>query len=182
MSKVPWKDRIVDFMIDERKKLIAYVHRIIDDAAERDGEDIVQDVIVNVFNRADITTPVENVTAYVYQALRNKAIDYLRKRRETVPMDEGWSDDDGISLSRFLPDPQTNDEMDDLSRIEIRQNLFRALSVLNDEQKAVLIATDLEGRTFQELSEEWRIPLGTLLARKSRALQKIRESFPDLYK
>ena len=61
--------------------MIAYVRRLIDDAAERDSEDIVQDVFLNIFDRADITMPIENAAAYVYQALRNKVIDYLRKRR-----------------------------------------------------------------------------------------------------
>ena len=163
-------------MIHEREKLIGYVHRFIDDTAERDGEDIVQEVALNIFNRADITIPIENVAAYVYQALRNKVIDYLRKRRDMVSLDDGWMDDEETTLLQTLPDPQT-DGMHGLSWMEARENLFKVLSVLNDEQRAILIATDLEGKTFQELSEEWVIPLGTLLARKSRAHQKIKETF-----
>ena len=166
MTKVPGQSRIVRFMADEREKMVGYVRRFIDDTAERDGEDIVQDVILKLFNRADITIPIENLTAYVYQALRNRVVDYLRKKKDVV------------SLSQILPGPEA-DRMDEASRLEIRQNLFKALSVLNDKQREILIATELEGRTFQELSEEWGIPLGTLLARKSRALKKIRDAFSD---
>ncbi len=178
ICKVPKGTKIVRFITDEREKLVGYVRRFIDDTANRDGEDIVQDVILNIFNKADITIPIENVTAYIYQALRNRIIDYLRKKKETVSLDEGWSNDEGLTLSHILPDPETN-RIDDSSRLEIRQNLFKALSVLSDEQRAVLMATELEGRTFHELSKEWGIPLGTLLARKSRALKKIREAFSD---
>ncbi|MBN1847838.1 MAG: sigma-70 family RNA polymerase sigma factor [Deltaproteobacteria bacterium] len=175
MEKAPWKIKILDFMTRERERLIGYVHRLIDDAAERDGEDIVQDVVLNLFTRADISIPIENITAYVYQALRNRVIDYLRKRKDTVSLDDGWSDDEETTLLQVLPDPQTNGA-DEVSRMEIRESLFEALSVLNDEQREILIATELEGKTFQELSEEWDIPLGTLLARKSRAIQKVRET------
>ena len=42
-------------------------------------------------------------------------------------------------------------------------------------QKAIVIETEFEGRSFRELADEWNIPIGTLLARKSRALQKIRK-------
>jgi len=176
MNKAPWKIKILDFMTREREKLIGYVRRFIDDTAERDGEDIVQDVVLNIFNRADITIPIENVAAYVYQALRNKVIDYLRKRREMISLDDGWTDDEEITLLQTLSDPRT-DGTDELSRMEICENLFELLSVLNDEQRAILIATELEGKTFQELSKEWGVPLGSLLARKSRALQRIRETF-----
>ena len=173
----PWQDRIVSLITKERERWIGYVRRLIDDAAERDGEDIVQDVIVNLFDRSDITDPVENLTAYVYRALRNRIVDYLRKRKESVSLDEGWSDKEALTLFDVLPEPQTGN-LDEASRLDIRRNLVKAFSILTNDQKAVLIATELEGRTFRELSEEWGVPLGTLLARKSRAIQKIRDTFP----
>ncbi len=46
---------------------------------------------------------------------------------------------------------------------------------LADEEKAVVLATEIEGRTFKELAADWDVPIGTLLARKSRALGKIRK-------
>lgn len=172
----PWQDRIVSLITKERERWIGYVRRLIDDAAERDGEDIVQDVIVNLFDRADITDPVENLTAYVYRALRNRIIDYLRKKRESVSLDEGWSDEGAPTLFDVLPEPSAGD-LDEASRLDIRRSLAMAFSVLTEEQKAVLIATEMEGRTFRELSEQWGVPLGTLLARKSRAIQKIKDTF-----
>jgi RNA polymerase sigma factor (sigma-70 family) len=175
---VPLQNRIVSFITNEREKLVRYVRRFIDDTAERDGEDIVQDIILNLFNRADFTIPIENLTAYVYRSLRNRTIDYLRRKREILSLDEGWPDDERLTLSQILPELQS-DRMDETSRLEIRQKLFRALSVLTDEQKEVLVATALEGRTFRELSEDSGVPIGTLLARKSRAIQKIKDTFSD---
>jgi len=175
---VSWQDKIVSLITNERERWIGYVRRLIDDAADRDGEDIVEDVIVNLFDKADITRPIDNLTAYVYRSLRNRIIDYLRKKRESVSLDEGWSEAAALTLYDVLPDPQAG-EMDEISRLEIRQNLFNVLSVLTDEQKEVLVATELEGRTFRELSEEWGVPIGTLLARKSRAIQKIKDTFFD---
>ena len=172
-----WQDKIVSLIKDERERWIGYVRRLIDDAAERDGEDIVQDVIVNLFDRADLTIPIENLTAYVYRALRNRVIDYLRKRKGGVSLDEGWDEGEMPILYDALPESRDR-PMDEASKLEIRQRLFMALSILDEEQRAVLVATELEGRTFRELSEEWGVPLGTLLARKSRAIQKIKDTFP----
>jgi RNA polymerase sigma factor (sigma-70 family) len=176
MIKSPWKLKILDYLTVERKKMIAYVRRLIDDVAERDSEDIVQDVVLNIFDRADITMPIENAAAYVYQALRNKVVDYRRKRRDTVSLDEDWMDETENVLFQVLPALRT-EAVDEISRMEMHEILFNALSVLNDEEREILIATELEGRTFQEIAEESGTPLGTLLARKSRSLKKIKESF-----
>jgi DNA-directed RNA polymerase specialized sigma24 family protein len=54
------------------------------------------------------------------------------------------------------------------------------LDSLNKEQRAVIIATEFDDRPFRELSKEWEIPIGTLVARKSRALKKIREKLTGL--
>jgi RNA polymerase sigma-70 factor (ECF subfamily) len=176
MNKSPWKVKILDYLTVEREKMIAYVRRLIDDAAERDSEDIVQDVVLNIFDRADITMPIENAAAYVYQALRNKVIDYLRKRRDTVSLDDGWMDETGNVLLQVLPALRI-EAVDVISGMEAREELFKALAVLNDEERQILTATELEGRTFQEIAHESGTPLGTLLARKSRALQKINKLF-----
>jgi RNA polymerase sigma factor (sigma-70 family) len=63
----------------------------------------------------------------------------------------------------------------EIEKEEILEDVFAAMEDLSAKEKAVILATEMEGRTFKELAEEWRIPLGTLLARKSRALEKIRK-------
>jgi RNA polymerase sigma-70 factor (ECF subfamily) len=178
MSKAPLQSKIASFLANERERLVRYVRRSIDDTAERDGEDIVQDVILNIFIRADFTIPIENLTAYVYQSLRNRIVDYLRKKKDMVSLDEQAFDNQDLTLADLLPDPRFDPVHEDL-RLEIRQRLFQALSELNEDQRAVIVASEFEGRTFQELSEEWNVPLGTLLARKSRGLQKIKRAFSD---
>lgn len=95
-----------------------------------------------------------------------------------VSLDAEYVDSKDLTLSDILPDPRY-DRISEDKIFEVRQRIFQALEALNDEQRAVIIATEFEGWTFQELSEQWNVPLGTLLARKSRALHKIRDAFPD---
>lgn len=61
--------------------MVGYVRHIIDDASDRDSEDIVQDVMAGIFEAADITRPVENLSAYIYRSLRNRVIDIIRDRK-----------------------------------------------------------------------------------------------------
>ena len=171
--------KITEFLRSERRSLVRYVRRLIDDTAERDGEDIVQDVILNIFNMADVTIPIENLSAYIYRSLRNRVIDYLRKRRvDMVSLEDEVFDDSNLSISDLLHDTRY-DTSRAIENKELLQWMFEAIESLNEDQKAVLMETELEGRSFRELSAEWGIPIGTLLARKSRALNRIKEALAD---
>ena len=100
MGKEKQKETLADFFRLERRRLVGYVKRWIEDTAERDGEDIVQDVVFNIFNKADVTEPIENLTAYVYQALRNRTIDLIRKKRSNVmSLDTEVNNETNLSLS-----------------------------------------------------------------------------------
>ena len=173
MNEEKRESKIAEFFKTERLRLVRYVRQLIDDAADRDGEDIVQDVMLNIFNMADITIPVENFAAYVYQSLRNRVIDILKKRRNIeVSLDAAHGD--MISLKDILYDSRY-DATTELEKNEIKDELYQAIDSLEEEQKAIIILTEFEGRSFKEISDEWDIPIGTLLSRKSRAMSKIRE-------
>jgi len=143
-----------DFIAREYHKLAWFVRSLIADAVDRDAEDVVQDVALRILNSPDITIPVEKVSSYVYTALRNRVIDYLRRRKDQVPVEEN---------SLVLPEED----------FELRWRLLSALDTLDAKSRAVVIATELEGWTFEELAEEWDEPIGTLLSRKSRAIKKL---------
>jgi RNA polymerase sigma factor (sigma-70 family) len=171
--------KFVDFFRCEYARLVGYVRKMIDDTAARDGEDIVQDVILNVFNLADLNAPIENVSAYLYQSLRNRVVDYLRKRKMgTVSLEDVVLEGSDLRLTDLLYDEQDN-PMVEYEKREILHLLFEAIETLGEDQRAVLIETEFEGRTFKELAKEWKVPIGTLLARKSRALVNLRKILHD---
>ena len=153
---------LADFVRDKRGALVGFVRRRLDDAADQDAEDIVQDVIVGLFDRADPTIPIQNLAAFVYQALKNRIIDRFRRRRETVPLKENILESGDDPILEF-------------ERRETLDAVFDAMDGLSAEERDVILATEIEGRTFKELAGEWEVPMGTLLARKSRALEKIRK-------
>jgi len=158
--------RAADFFRDKREAFIGYVRRRIDDAAEQEAEDIVQDVFLGLFDRADPTLPVQDLAAYVYKALKNKIIDRFRRRRETLPLLEDVPDaDDNPSLA--------------YEKQETLEDVFAALESLSPDEKAVILETELQGRSFKELAGEWAVPVGTLLARKSRGLEKLRNKLTE---
>ena len=76
------KTEISRFFKDEYSRMNSYVKQRIDDMASRDSEDIIQDVMLGVFEAADVSGPVENLAAYIYSSLRNRIVDILRKKEK----------------------------------------------------------------------------------------------------
>jgi RNA polymerase sigma factor (sigma-70 family) len=173
------RQHLIDFWKLERDRLVRYVRGLIGDAADRDGEDVVQDVLESILRQLDVNRPIEDLSAYAYRALRNRVIDLFRKRRDMTSIDAAINDDAELSLLSLLSDTTAN-AFDELYGMEVRYRIFEAIEALADDEKAVVIETELNDRTFKELAEEWGVPLGTLLSRKSRALAKVADALADL--
>ena len=154
-------NRLTDFFSKEYRRLVVFVRTRIDDADDRDAEDIVMDVMLGLFERANVARPIEDLSAYVFQSLRNRIVDLFRTRKMKV------------ALSDVLQDSHYDTE-NEVEKKELREKIFNSINNLNEKQRAVVIATEFEGISFRDLSEQWGIPVGTLLARKSRALKKIK--------
>ena len=67
-----------------------------------------------------------------------------------------------------------------MEQSERRKALAEVIGKLEPKQRAVIIATGLQGKSFRELSALWHAPLGTLLSRKSRAIKAMRTMLNDL--
>jgi RNA polymerase sigma factor (sigma-70 family) len=180
MSAEQQRNRIADFFRREKDRLVRYVRRLIDDAAEMDGEDILQDVMLSIFDRADITAPIQNVSAYVYRALSRRTVDRYRRRRRDLSLDAGADSEESRTLLDTLPDSRYGTTVQ-LERRELQTSLFEAIDSLRTEYQRVVVETEFEGKSFRELSEELGVPLNTLLSWKRRAVSKLRSALetPD---
>lgn len=175
MTEDSKKRGVADYFRGNRDRMLGFVRRLIDDAADMDGEDIIQDVMVGIFSQPDFTVPLERLSAYIYTAIRNRVVDALRKRRRDLSLDAALSADGGLRMEDILSDARY-DTADGFQREEIKRALYTALDGLSEEQRAIIVLTEFEGRSFRELAEEWEVPIGTLLSRKSRAMASVRKT------
>jgi RNA polymerase sigma-70 factor (ECF subfamily) len=174
------KRRVADFFRAEKSRLVNFVRRWVQDTADRDSEDIVQDVMVNIFNAADITAPIENLSAYIYRSLYNRIVDVFRRKRINLSLEDTIDEHGRLTLKDTLSDIRY-DAHSVLERSEIREIIHDELDNLSTEQRMVFIATEVEGKSFQDLSDAWEIPVGTLLSQKHRAVQKIRNALTSYF-
>ncbi len=165
---------IATYFLEHYLALLAFVRSLVADTAARDGEDMVQDVALSILNRAEVAVPIENLPAYVYRALRNRVIDEMRRPSGGVlSLEADAAPGSDLRLSDVLADLRP-DPASSVEREETRQSLYQAIDALPLEQKAVIIATEIQGHSYRELAEAWGVPMGTLLARKARGLKTMR--------
>jgi RNA polymerase sigma factor (sigma-70 family) len=172
------KIRISDFFKAEYGRLKSYTRSLQRDLSDLEAEDIIQDVALNLFGRADVQSPVENLLAYVYRSLRNKIIDLQRKRKNSLTRHTLPAYAEEMSLMDKSTAPA---EMDAATREELYDAMYELLDHMKPEQRDILWETEYEGRSFREISEETGVPVGTLLARKHRAIAELQQAFRMKY-
>jgi len=171
MEKELQRKSLDKFFRNEYRKLVNFVRKNLEDRFfEASPEDIVQDVVLGLIDRLDLDVQIGNLTAYIYRSVRNKIIDSRKNKQRNVSIEDFKGKNENYLLNA-IPD-ETIAETRDYSDIE-PESLQKAISRLRPDEQAVIIATECENQTYEELSEEWEVPLGTLLSRKHRAISKL---------
>ena len=157
----------------EGEKLVRFVRGRVRQISRMDAEDIVADVMLRLVSRRDAAGPVENIAAYAYRSIRNRIADYERGRARMIRLEDCVDEDGELPLLSMLASG-AEEAGDREERTELLLRLSDAIGGLEPRQRAVLIATELQGKSFRELSEAWGEPIGTLLSRKSRAVRNLK--------
>lgn len=153
--------KLQEFFGKEYQSLRAYISSKIRDTASRDAEDILQDVALSLFSGADRYAPINNVAGFVYRSIKNKIIDVMRVQAPTnIVHDEGW-----VKLSESL----VNTEDSGFLAEEIIL-LKKCIDELKPAYKDIIIAVDIEGYSYKEISKQTGISQGTLMSRRHRAI------------
>jgi RNA polymerase sigma factor (sigma-70 family) len=172
MEKELQRKSLDEFFRNEYQKLVNFIRKNLDDRYfEASPEDIIQDVALGLIDKLDLDAQIGNLTGYIYRSVRNKIIDYRKKKQRNVSIESFTDRKNGNYLHNTITDETLTEERDYL---DIAPELLQqAISQLRPDEQAVIIATEFEQHTYEELSREWEVPLGTLLSRKHRALSKL---------
>lgn len=170
--------RIAETVLRERGRLGNFIRRRVADVSE--AEDILQDVFYEFVAAYRLPEPIEQVGAWLFRVARNRIIDRFRKKKEeSLPelSDEG---NEGSWLDEVLPSTEAGPEAA-YARMVLLEELYAALAELPEEQRAVFIAHEVEGRSFKELAAESGVGVSTLLARKRYAVLHLRVRLQTIY-
>ena len=148
-----------------RVKLFGICLRILGDRKE--AEDALQDVYVNLWQRADRYDPSRaSPISWLATFARNRAIDRLRTgkvRGGAVPVEEANPLPDEAPLADAL-----------LVDAERSAQIHTCIQGLDENIAAHIRSAFFDGFTYAELAETADVPLGTMKSWIRRGLQKLR--------
>ena len=170
--------RIAETVSRERGRLGSFIRRRVPDASE--AEDILQDVFYEFVAAYRLPEPIEQVGAWLFRVARNRIIDRFRKKKEESLPEVSGEGDEGSWLDEVLPSSDAGPEAA-YARAVLLEELYAALAELPEEQRAVFIAHELDGRSFKELAAESGVAVNTLLARKRYAVLHLRARLTTIY-
>jgi len=174
--------QIADVVERERSRLLGFIRRRVPDPG--DAEDVLQDVLYALVEANRLLMPIEHVTGWLFRAARNRITDLFRKKRPESFGDmavTGEEDgDEALRLEDLLPSPDAGPEAL-YARNVLLDELELAFAELPEEQRAVFVAHELEGRSFKEMAAETGVSVNTLLSRKRYAVLHLRARLQALY-
>ena len=133
-------------------------------------DDIAQEVFITVYRNLKNFRFESQFTTWLYRITVNRCKDYLRRmnvRKIFSPLDESFE------VSEYSTPVENND----ISKI-----VMDAISKLPAKLRMPLILKDIEGFSYQEISETLNCEMGTVKSRIFRGREKLKEILQPLEK
>ncbi len=149
-------------------RLLNFIYRTIGDRDR--AEDLVQETFVRVYRHLHRFDPNRKFSTWIYTIAGNLAKNELRNRSRN-PMvlfqaiKKNWDED-----HRPLEWEDSSFTPDDLFRKRhLRETVERAVEELPEHHRVVFVLREMEGKTYEEISEITGVTLGTVKSRLNRA-------------
>lgn len=136
-----------------------------------EAEDIVQDILVRLWERRDELEEVKNWEMFALKAARNLAIDRKEK------MDNRHVSLDGKHHDRADEGEAGGDAL--LSKKETDQFIGAIINALPEKQRTVLQMRDIEGKSYKEIAEMLSITESDVKVSLFRARNEIKEKIME---
>ncbi len=148
--------------------LVSFAERYMRDTAI--AEEVVDDVLVRLWEIRAEWTPTTSVRAYLFGAVRNRALSALRQRRMTEK--ENSFDLHGLPPSMAGISLSTPDV--ELDQLETERQIWDAVEELSEQERIMLRLRWREGLTWDEIATILQVSVASAQMKHTRCLRVLR--------
>ncbi len=143
---------------------------------DADAKDLAQEAFLRVFRALRRVDPAAKLESWLYRIVTNLYIDMLRRRPKVrvESLDAPLLGSKGGEIAREVADPSAGPEATVLNA-RLDANIQHALLELSAELRAVVVLSDIEGYSYEEIGEMLRVPVGTVKSRLHRARKALHD-------
>lgn len=130
-----------------------------------DAEDVVQDVMIKCWEEIDDPKKIKNIEAFSMKMIRNKSLDKLkRKGRNYLQI-----------VDQYELNTNGSDPFEVTRQREAMSRIRDIMELLPEKQRSVIALRDIEGYTYNDISETLNMDLNQVKINLHRARTYIRE-------
>ena len=160
-----------------KDKLINFIFNYLGDIES--AEDVVQETMIKLYQKKHYYKEIAKFSTWLYTIAKNLANTELRKRkqRKTTLLSQFSKDDKTYDLPSNDPEPGQEIQTDIVNKI-IRD----AVDQLSEKFKIVIVLRDIQGLSYEDISEIINVPIGTVKSRINRARLQLQVELKHLKK
>jgi RNA polymerase sigma-70 factor, ECF subfamily len=147
------------------------------------AEDLAQETFIKVLNNLDRYSPEFKFSSWLFKIANNLTIDHLRRRRvETISI-EGAPDavtSESARATSIAVVSQDESPLEELESRELGTAIERAIGKLRPEYRACIMLRHVEDKSYEEIAEIVKLPLGTVKTYIHRARHELRAALGDV--
>lgn len=142
---------------------------------EDDANDLVQETYMKAYRFVESYQQGTNAKAWLFRILKNSFINGFRKKSKE-PAKVDYQEVESYYNSEDTKVSATTDLRVETVQDMIGDEIANALNALAIDFRTIIILSDLEGFTYEELAKILDIPIGTVRSRLHRARNLLKEA------
>ena len=135
---------------------------------EDSAQDVVQECLMKIWNKRSRLTEIENHEAWAMRITRNECFDWVKTNRFTLIQKEQVEEPDQIKADH---DTLMEDQ---------KKWLEKVLDTMPQKQKEVFHLREIDGMTYQEISDVLSLNMTEVKVNLHRARSKVRSSLQKI--
>jgi RNA polymerase sigma-70 factor (ECF subfamily) len=141
---------------------------------EEEALDIAQEAFVKGWKALASFEGRAQFGTWIYRIAVNACISDRRgaKRRKATSLDAGGNGEGEGGLDVADDGPAPEDRLESAEKVRLVQD---AICEMEEEFRAILVMRDLEDRSYEEIAEMLKVPIGTVRSRLHRARQALKD-------
>ncbi|MBN1299934.1 MAG: sigma-70 family RNA polymerase sigma factor [Melioribacteraceae bacterium] len=143
-----------------------------------DAEDLVQDTLLKAFRFFEKFEKGTNIKAWLFMIMKNTFINLYRKVSKQ-PAQVDYEDIQNFYDDVAPEDVKYEHTTDDAFSRMMPDEISDAISNLQEDYRTVIILSDIEGYTYEEIAEFIDRPVGTVRSRLHRARKMLYAKLHD---
>ncbi len=156
-----------DFVKANQNKIFRFAMRLVN--REEEAKDIVQDVLIKIWDRREEIPKIENIDGWMFTVTRNLCIDRIRARKDHL---------DVHSQVQVVDKSDTPHDM--TSKSQLMTMMRKLIDEMPEKQKMVIQLRDIDGLSYDEIAGTLNIPLAQVKVNLHRARLSLKEKIIKL--